>query len=47
MAAKAEDNKVSKYCHLDACYQFVPVAVETCGTFGPHVGSFSGSWGGE
>ena len=39
-AAKAEENKVSKYCHLDACYQFVPVAVETCGTFGPQVGEF-------
>ena len=27
VAAKAEDNKVSKYCHLDVCYQFVPVTV--------------------
>ena len=40
VAAKAEDNKVVKYCHLDACYQFVPVAVETCGTFGPQAGEF-------
>ena len=40
VAAKAEDNKVSKYCHLDTCYQFVPVAVETCGTFGPQAGEF-------
>ena len=40
VAAKAEDNKVFKYCHLDACYQFVPVAVETCGTFGPQAGEF-------
>ena len=40
VAAKAEDNKVSMYCHLDACYQFVPVAVETCGTFGPQAGEF-------
>ena len=31
---------MSKYCHLDACYQFVPVAVETCGTFGPQAGEF-------
>ena len=37
-AAKAD--KVSKYCHLDTCYQFVPVAVETCGTFGPQAGEF-------
>ena len=40
VAAKAEDNKVSKYRHLDACYRFVPVAVETCGTFGPQAGEF-------
>ena len=40
VAAKAEDNKVSKYCHLDTCYQFVPVAVETCVTFGPQTGEF-------
>ena len=40
VAAKAEDKKVSKYCHLDACYQFVPVAVEACGTFGPQAGEF-------
>ena len=39
MADKAEDNKVSKYCHLTS-YQFVPVAVETCGTFGPQAGDF-------
>ena len=38
--AKAEDNKVSKYCHLGTGYQFVPVAVETCGTFGPQAGEF-------
>ena len=38
VAAKAEDNKVSKYCNLDACYQFVPV--ETCSTFGPQAGEF-------
>ena len=49
VAAKAEDNMVSKYCHLDARYQFVPVAVETCGTFEPQAGkfNFSGSWCGE
>ena len=31
---------MSKYCHLDACYQFVPVAVEMCGTFVPQAGEF-------
>ena len=31
---------MSKYCHLDACYQFVPLAVETCGTFRPQAGEF-------
>ena len=40
VAAKAEVNKVSRYCHLDACYQFVPVAMETCGIFGPQAGEF-------
>ena len=40
VTAKAEDNKMSQYRHLDACYQFVPVAVETCGTFGPQTGEF-------
>ena len=47
MAAKAEDNKVSKYCHLDACYQSVPVAVETCGTFGPQAWEFFREWDSE
>ena len=33
--AQAELNKISKYSHLDSTYLFVPVAIETCGPFGP------------
>ena len=39
VAAKAEENK-DKYSHLDASFAFVPVAVETCGAFGPEAGGF-------
>ena len=40
VAAKAEENKRDKYSHLDASFLFVPVAVETCGAFGPEAGEF-------
>ena len=40
VAAKAEENKRDKYGHLDASFLFVPVAVETCGAFGPEAGEF-------
>ena len=40
MAAKAEENKRDKCSHLDASFLFVPVAVETCGAFGPEAGEF-------
>ena len=39
VAAKAEENK-DKCSHLDASFAFVPVAVETCGAFGPEAGEF-------
>ena len=35
MAAGDENIKVSKYAHLDSSYLFIPVAIETCGAFGP------------
>ena len=40
VAAHAENIKVSKYSHLDSSYLFVPVAVETCGAFGPNAQDF-------
>ena len=40
VAAHAENIKVSKYSHLDSSYLFVPVAVETCRTFGPNAQDF-------
>ena len=39
-AAQAELNKISKYSHLDSTYLFVPVAIETCGPFGPKAWEF-------
>ena len=40
VAAHAENIKVSKYSHLDSSYLFVPMAVETCGAFGPNAQDF-------
>ena len=40
MAAQAEINKILKYSHLDSSYLFVPVAVETCDSFGPKAQEF-------
>ena len=39
-AAYAELEKTRKYAHLDHTYHFQPVAVETCGSFGPDSRSF-------
>ena len=35
VAAQAERKKIAKYSSLDSSYQFIPVAVETCGSLGP------------
>ena len=35
VAQQAEDRKMQKYKHLDSCYFFTPVAIETSGVFGP------------
>ena len=35
VAAQAERKKIAKYSSLDSSYQFIPVAVEKCGSFGP------------
>ena len=40
VAAQAEMSKISKYSHLDSSYLFVPVAIETCGSFRPKVQEF-------
>ena len=40
VAARAENVKISKYAHLDSSYLFIPVAIETCGTFGPEAKKF-------
>ena len=40
VAAKAEETKRDKYSHREASFLFVPVAVETCGAFGPEAGEF-------
>jgi hypothetical protein len=39
-AAHAELEKARKYAHLDHTYHFQPVAMETCGSFGPDSRSF-------
>ncbi|KAL5516416.1 hypothetical protein EMCRGX_G001731 [Ephydatia muelleri] len=36
----AEDRKMQKYKHLDSCYSFTPVAIETSGVFGPKTTEF-------
>ena len=40
VAARAEDLKIRKYEHLDSAFLFFPVAVETCGAFGPKAREF-------
>eukprot|EP00731_Ephydatia_muelleri_P000760 Em0001g760a len=37
---QAEDRKMQKYKHLDSCYFFTPVAIETSGVFGPKIKEF-------
>ena len=40
VALQTEKLKNNKYSHLDSAYKFVPVAVETCGFFGPQTKAF-------
>ena len=40
VALQAEKLKNTKYFHLDSTYIFIPVAVETCGSFGPQTKAF-------
>ena len=40
VAVQAEMNKISRYSHLDSSYLFVPVAIETCGSFGSKAREF-------
>ena len=40
VAAQAEMNKLSKYSHLDFSYLSVPLAIKTCGPFGPKASEF-------
>ena len=40
VAAAAEHRKLSKYAHLGQAYQFMPVAIETLGAYGPKTASF-------
>ena len=40
VAVQAEMTKSSKYSHLDSSYFFVPVAIETCGSFRPKTWEF-------
>ena len=40
VAQQAEDRKMRKYKHLDSCYFFTPVAIETSGVFGPKTTEF-------
>ena len=35
VAQQAENRKTQKYKHLESCYFFTPVAIETSGVFGP------------
>ena len=46
VAQQAEDRKMQKHVkHLDSCYFFTPVAIETSGVFGPKTAEFLKSWG--
>ena len=40
VALLAEKLKNSKYSHLDSAYIFVPIAVQTCGSFRPQTKPF-------
>ena len=40
VAQQAEDRKMRKYKHLDSCYFFTPVAIETSEVFGPKTTEF-------
>ena len=40
VAQQAEEKKMQKYKHLDSCYFFTPVAIETSGVFGPKTMEF-------
>ena len=40
VAQQAEERKMQKYKHLDSCYFFTPVAIETSGVFGPKTTEF-------
>ena len=40
VAQQAEEKKMQKYKHLDSCYFFTPVAIETSGVFGPKTTRF-------
>ena len=42
VAQQAEARKMQKYKHLDSCYFFTPVAIETSGVFGPKTTESSG-----
>ena len=45
VAAAAEHRKLSKYAHLGQAYQFMPVAIETLGAYGPKTASFIKEFG--
>ena len=40
VAQQAEEKKMQKYKHLDSCYFFTPVAIETSGVFEPKTMEF-------
>ena len=40
VAQQAEDREMQKYKHLDSCYFFTPVAIETSGVFRPKTTEF-------
>ena len=40
VAQQAENRKTQKYKHLESCYFFTPVAIETSGVFGPKTTEF-------
>jgi hypothetical protein len=44
-AAHTESLKVAKYAYLSSAYHFVPIAVETLGTYGPEAAGFFKSLG--
>ena len=40
VAQQAEEKKMQKYLHLDACHFLTPVAIETTGVFGQRTTEF-------